>query len=75
MPRKQKYIILRAPHTRCQDANLDIHIGNTALEKIGSHSHEQSTIFLGLVIDKHGEMQIRKLFIKLKCFKKEQLEL
>ena len=34
-------------------ANLDIHIGNTALEKIGSHSHEQSTKFLGLVIDEH----------------------
>ena len=50
---KTKYIILRAPHTRCQDANLDIHIGNTALEKIGSHSHEQSTKFLGLVIDEH----------------------
>ena len=50
---KTKYIILRAPHTRCQDANLDIHIGNTALEKIGSHSHEQSTKFLRLVIDEH----------------------
>ena len=66
---KTKYIILRAPHTRYHNANLDIHIGN-----IGSHSHEQSTKFLGLLIDEHVTWKnqlahINKKYISHQCFK------
>jgi hypothetical protein len=50
---KTKYIILRAPHTRCNITDLNIYIDNTPLQRIGCHSREQSTKFLGLVIDEH----------------------
>ena len=50
---KTKYIVIRAPTSHSDMSNLSIKINNTVLERIGSGQTENSTKFLGIIIDEH----------------------
>ena len=52
-PKKTKYILFRPLSSHCDTTGMNIHIGSSQLERIGSEFNEVSTKFLGLWIDEH----------------------